>query len=238
MNFTPSSRLTPRISANDLALYMVSSHTAQIGIIRRARVPKTPPIIRYRDARGPVCAFLTDPIRGLNPLVAATAAMRQRADDPAESSLRQDDARQSIAVFKAVQAMRNQTAPFAFLPAPSDQPKLVRGGVEISIRLDLLVHGSSRGQDQFGGAVLRMTQDDADTEAAKSKRREMGQYVATLVRSHVESIVPSDRQAANRLCLAIDIQHGEVFPAPTSSTRRMNDLEAACRMIAAMWDVV
>lgn len=41
----------PRISANDLALYMVSSTTAQIGIVKRAKAPITPPIIRYKDAR-------------------------------------------------------------------------------------------------------------------------------------------------------------------------------------------
>jgi hypothetical protein len=237
MNFTPvPARLTPRITANDLARFMVSSDTARLSIIRRSREPKTPTFIRYKDARGPACAFLTDPIRGLNPLVAAIEAMRQRAEDPAESSLRQDDAKQSIAVFQALQGMRNQLAPFTFLAAPKDQPKLVLGGVEVSIRLDLLTHGSARGQDQFGGAILRMTQDDAETDAAKERRRNMGLYVATLVGRHAATLCPSDRQTANRLCLSIDVQHGEVFPAPASNTRRMSDLEAACRMIAAMWE--
>jgi hypothetical protein len=36
--------------------------------------------------------------------------------------------------------------------------------------------------------------------------------------------------------MSIDVQHGEVFTAPDSNTRRMNDLENACRFIAALWD--
>jgi hypothetical protein len=38
--------------------------------------------------------------------------------------------------------------------------------------------------------------------------------------------------------MSIDVQHGEVFTAPDSNTRRMNDLENACRFIAALWDRV
>jgi hypothetical protein len=92
---------------NDLALYMVSSDTARIGIIRRAKNPQTPPIIRYRDARAPICAYLSDGNRRVNPLVAAEEMLRQRGEDASESALRQDDARQSIEVLHAIQRMQN-----------------------------------------------------------------------------------------------------------------------------------
>lgn len=223
---------------NDLALYMVSSETARIGIIRRAKTPQTPPIIRYRDARGPICAYLSDLGRDVNPLVTAEQMFTQRMTDPSESALRQDDARQSIEVLNAVQRMRNQLAPYEFAPAPADQGKLQLGGVDVSVRADLLVYGASRGVRQIGAAILRMTQDDADSEAARTKRRDMGLYVATLARLHVEQNLPSDRQVANRLCMSIDVQHGELFAAPDANTRRMNDLENACRFIAALWTQV
>lgn len=214
---------------------MMSSDTARIGIIRRAKHPQIPPIIRYRDVRGPICAFLADMRRDVNPLVAAEEMFRQRMADQAESALRQDDARQSIEVLHALQRMRNQLAPFEFTPAPADQGRLELAGVEVSVRADLLVLGSSRGVNQFGAAVLRMTQDDADTEPARTKRRDIGLYVATLARLHADQNLPSDRQVSNRLCMSIDVQHGELFQAPESNTRRMNDLENACRFIAAVW---
>lgn len=232
----PRVRQAPRISTNELALFMVSSETARMGIIRRAKNPQTPPIIRYRDARSAICSYLTDNVRRLNPLISAENMLRQRLEDPSESPLRQDDARHSIEVLHAIQGMANQLGAFEFLQAPSDQPKLNLGGVEVSVRADLIVHGSSRGQEQIGAAILRMTQDDAETDAARAKRREMGHYVAALARLHVEANIPSNRTPANRLCMSIDVQHGETFQAPASNVRRMSDLENACRFIAAMWD--
>jgi hypothetical protein len=218
---------------------MVSSETARLGIIRRAKYPQMPPIIRYRDARGPICTYLSDLNRNVNPLVAAEQIFRQRSEDPAESTLRQDDARLSIEVLHAIQRMANQLGAYQFVAAPTDQPRLNLADVGVSVRADLLVHGTGRGgQEQIGGAVLRMTQDDADTEPARARRREMGLYVATLSRLHVDQNLPSNRAVANRLCMSIDVQHGELFQAPESNTRRMNDLESACRFIAAMWEGV
>lgn len=86
--------------------------------------------------------------------------------------------------------------------------------------------------------MLRMTMDDADSEAARERRRNMGLYVATLGRMHVEQNLQAGRAPANRLCLSIDIQHGEVFSAPNANTRRMNDIENVCRVIAALWPTI
>ena len=99
-------------------------------------------------------------------------------------------------------------------------------------------HGSSKGKEQIGAALLRMTQDDADTDEAKAKRQNMGLYAATMIRRHVDENLRGSREPTNRLCLSIDLQHGEVFVAPNANTRRASDLESACRMIAAIWDQV
>jgi hypothetical protein len=163
----------------------------------------------------------------------------QRSQDPSESVLRQDDARHSIQVLHAIQAMANQLAGFDFHAAPQSQPSLSLADVEISIRVNLLVHGATRNQEQIGAAILRMTQDDADTDAARSRRENMGFYVATLARLQLDAnLPPSNREPTNRLCLSIDVQHGEAFACPNSNTRRRNDLENACRFIAAMWPTI
>lgn len=208
-----------------------------MGIIRRAKTPPTAPIIRYRDVRPVVAAYLADPLRSVNHLVAAEAMFDQRASDPAESPLRQDDARQSIEVLRAIQQMRNSLGPFDFQAAPQEQPKIHMAGVEVSIRAELLVHGAARGgAQQIGGAVLRLTQDDGESETAREKRREMGLYVATMVSRHIGDHFAGDRTVASRLCMSIDVQRGDVFIAPSATTRRMADMENACRFIAAMWD--
>ncbi|TYC96866.1 hypothetical protein [Novosphingobium sp. BW1] len=114
--------------------------------------------------------------------------------------------------------------------------QILQATSEVSIRADLLINGTSRkGDDLIGAAVLRMTQSGETTESAISRRREMGLYVATLAKAHVEQNLSSNLLAANALCMSIDVQHGEVFTAPTSITRRMNDLTNACRFIVALW---
>lgn len=228
----------PRISVNDLALFMLSSTTAQIGIVKRAKSPQIPPIIRYKDARGPIVSHLTDPHRSLNPLVTAEQMFSQRAADLSESALRQDDAEKSIEVMQAIQGMGNQLSQYNFQTAPHSQGKLVLSEVEVSVHADMLVHGQAKGVEQIGAAVLRMTQDDSSTPAAVEKRKQMGLYVATLVRLHVDQNIASSRTPTNRLCMSIDVQRGEVFAAPNANARRVSDLTAACQMINLLWPTV
>lgn len=216
---------------------MVSSSTAQLGIIRRARSAAIPPIIRYKDVRTPICAYLSDRTRSINVLAAAENMFSQRAADSSESSFRQEDAAQSIEVLHAIQGMANHLGGFDFHLAPSRQNHLMISGVDVSVRADLLVYSASKKAElQIGVAILRMTQDDAETEAARKKRREMGLYVATLARLHLDQNIESGRVATNSLCLSIDVQHGEVFVAPAALKRRTSDIESACRFIASTWD--
>lgn len=217
---------------------MVSSDSARLGIIRRAKLPSTAVNTRYRDARLICANYLTDPIRRLKWLTDGEDMLRQRLGDTALGPMRHDDAQKSIEVIHALQGMTNQLGAYDFQPAPAQQPKLIISGVEISVRLDMLVHGTSRGKDIIGGAVFRMTQDDAATDEARAKRRDMGLYVATLVKLHIDQHFIGMRESAARLCMSIDVQHGEVFTTPVATTKRVNDLEGACLSIAALWNRV
>ena len=223
------------MSANDLALYMESSETARIGIIQRALEQPAYTVIRYRDARDAIRAFLADPARNIKPLVIAEQALSHRSGDQSGSALRQEDARLSIEVLHAMQGMQNSVAPYSFTLAPARQKKLWIAGVEVSVHADLMVQGLGRDADKVGAAMLRMTKDDASSSIAKERRKRMGLYVATLVSMHVGHNISTTRQLSNKLCMSIDVQHGQVFTAPPSNTRRVNDLTNACRFIASLW---
>lgn len=217
-------------------LCMVSSDTARMGIIRRAKFPPTAPIIRYREARTSIASYLASPTRDLNPLNAARAILTQRLEDETSSALARDDAQHSTDALDAIVRMRNQLAAYDFLLAPQRQDKLNLAGVDVSVRADLIVHGSRGETEQIGAAVLRLTVADALTDAALTRRRDMGLYVATLARMHTDANLNiGNREPANRLCLSIDVQHGEVFVAPNANTRRANDLTNACAFVAAVW---
>ncbi|MBY6056758.1 hypothetical protein [Leisingera daeponensis] len=211
---------------------MIASETTKQSIIRRNYDPQPFIVTRYQDARQAIKAYLSDISRRQKPLNHAVSMFEQRTADPAESDLRQDDARQSIEVLTALRGMDNKLARYLFHEAPHSQPKLLLSGVEVSVRADLWIYGEHRGEEQIGAAVFRMTQD------AGGRREDMGKYVATLLRMHLDQNNPTDRAPANRLCMAVDVRQGDVFTAPASNSRRMNDLEAACRVINALWGQV
>ena len=232
-------RKAPRISVNDLANYMVASATAQHGIIRRACEPKDYVVTRYRDARGAISSYLADPAHKTTPLDVAEKMLAQRAGDPATGASRRDDAKHSIEAIHAIPAMLGQLAQFNFTVAPKTQKKLVISGVQVSVYPDLYILGIGKSQHQVGAAVLRMTKDGTTTPMAQQRRRDMGLYVATLIMMHMgANNTYKTRLPAAKLCVAIDVQHGKVFPAPKNYKSRINNLRSACTTIAALWNQV
>lgn len=193
-------------------------------------------MIRYSDARRAIVQHLSDPSRPLSALLSAEKLLLQRISDPSESALRQDDAQKSIEVLHQIQSMGNKLGSYNFSTADRKQEKLYIEGVEVSIFADLMVHGTKKGEDEIGAAILRMTVDDASTLAAKEKRKNMGLYVATLARLHVEENLANGIRPANRLCMSIDVMHGETFVAPAANTQRIKDIRSACKMISALWN--
>ena len=218
---------------------MVSSDTARKSIVKRAREPKKEFIVtRYSAARAPICEFLVDANHDPEVLREAERELSLRAADSDLGPMLKDDAHKSIGVLRGIEAILEKLEPYKFIPSPRRQSKLVISGVEVSVHADLLVHGSTRGRDEAGAAVLRMTKDDASSPTSKEKRKRMGQYVATLAMMHIENLAIADRVPTNKLCMSIDVQHGAVFTAPRHYVRRRNDLESACAFIAAIWHTV
>jgi len=232
------SQKPPRLSVNELAHYMIASDTGRIGILRRAKTspPNSAAAIRYTDARRAICAFLADPTRNVSHLTNADLMLSQRAGDPSETNFRQNDAKHSIAVLRKIQSMSNTVAPYLFAKAPGQQPRLPIGGIEVSVRTDVLVIGKGKQSERMGAAVLRMDKDDATTPFARNKRKEMGLFAATVIRLHVErNLLETGKKVDSRLCMSIDVQRGEIFLAPNSRSQRMQNIRSACQMIAALW---
>ena len=217
---------SPRISANELANFMVSSDTARMGIVKRAKRPPDAVVIRYRDVRQVSSSFLSDRRRDLGVLNNAEKTFLNRMKSKAARPLLKEDAEHSIEVLHALHRMANQLAPYDFFAPPkSIEPRLMISGVAVSVHLDLLVRGTSRGVRQIGGALFRLTKEETATATQRSRREEMGLYTATLIRRYIEMQNPTNRRPNFKLCMSIDVQQGEVVIAPRAHARRMRDME-------------
>ena len=229
---------TPRITANDLARYVVSTETGKIGIIRRARESVTAPRLRYRDAREATRAYLGDLNRKKAIIYKARDEFERRTTDPSLTDFVREDAKLSMDVLDALLRMDNQLAAFEFATAPRSQKKLELGGVDVSVNVDLLTLRTKGSDELIGGALFRFTKADDETDAAASKRREIGGYAATLVQMQVRKNLAGNRKPNHALCMSIDVQCEEVHIAPRTYAQKAQHLENACRFIAAMWDKV
>lgn len=230
---------TPRITANELARYMVAGDVGRKGIIKRSREMNTAVAVRYSEARASLRAGLCDPVNEKRIIHAARDTFEQKADDTALSSWSRDDALKSIDVIDSYLGMRNQFVGFDYKEAPSSQPYLTIAGVAISVNCDVLIHRDIRGAQCIGASLFRLTKPEEDeTAAAKAKRQDMGAYAATLVFMHLSQNLAQGRTPHPEICWSIDVQSGEIHKAPRNFKSRANNMETACEFIAAMWDKV
>lgn len=201
-------RKDPQISANDLALYMVSSATAQLSIIRRNKYPSKHPIRRYQDVKRKLIAFLTSTHRDKTKLAEAIDHYREIEVSPTASPSQLEEARLSRAVVEAFYGAYNalDLGKFNFVGVPKGLGPLMLSGVRVTTSLDLLLRTPVKGVDHGGGAILRLTQAE-DGETAKDRRERMGEYVAALVYLQIEDKKPSGLPTLAKICLAIDVQH-------------------------------
>lgn len=229
---------TPRITANELARYMVATETGRIGIIRRARESGTAARIRYTDVKEALKAGMVDLVNERRIIGAATTRFEQLVEDPSTSAYYRDDAEKSLDVIQSYYGMRNQLAGFEYRLPPSRMPKLILNGVSVSVNIDLMIERDARSGPQIGGLIFRMTKpDEEESDGAAGTRRRMGLYVATLVHMQVVANLSRNRAPARPICWSVDVQAGERHVCPSGSTRE-TELSNACMFIAAMWDRV
>lgn len=227
---------TPRISANELAKYMLASETGKLGIIRNSIRSTTAPRVRYKHAKTCIKDFLSSGNRDMAPIHAKIADLQRVADDDSATPFAKEDSRYSIDALNSFMRLQNQIPNYEYVKVPTrGQPHLNMNGVDVSVNLDLMAHRTYRSRQQVGGVICRFTKSDSDTPAAISKREDMGRYVATL--AHIRaSESAGNRDTYRGLSMSVDVQFGQAIQCPASYAQRVQNIENACRFISAMWE--
>jgi hypothetical protein len=225
---TPLSRKAPRISVNKLGEYMTATPLRRRRIIFDQQQPKTFIVPRYTEAQDAITKYfvrdkqdervLLSEIERLSLAPSATEWDAQRKRLCVEALERFLDVAEEI-------DLSGQTA----TAGGNDQPRLQVGGLEISVRPEVIVRGSSRSGEPACGALKLYFSKTIPLNP------EGGEYVATLLHQFVDTQVEPGK-ADPRLCHVVDVFGGRVFTAPRATARRRRDLWAACEEIARAWD--
>lgn len=226
----------PRLSANQLAEYLTATPTRRATIIREAKFPKTAQVALYRDARLAVARHLCG-AGDLDHIWSAIGRLTERAADPDASSWTVDDCRRSVEVLEAFARRSNEMElnRFEFRIVSGTLPYLVISGVSVSVSISATVHRTSRdGARHVGGLALFLSKAMADDVASP----ERAAVAALLCFMFAEERLGHLGAADHKLCLALDVAGGKVFPAPKGQARRRKDMGHACAEIARAWPTV
>ncbi len=230
---------TPRISANELARFMVATDLGREGIIRNARWQGTVRVARYRTARLAMGEFLTDKTHSHRIIGRAKDKLEGVLSDAEASAFKHEDARASIVALDGFQRGWNAfgLSGLNFEDVPSLK-RLEMEGVEIGVAMDAVTKRESPTRPtQVGGVLLRMARGgDGETDGAAAKRREIGRNAAVLVYLSAEKNLTKVGVPTPEICYSVDVQHGESHQAPKNYLAIVENMAAACRTIAALWD--
>lgn len=227
---TALSRKAPRISVNKLGEYMTATPLRRRRIILDQQQPKTFIVPRYTEAQDAITRYL---VRGKQDAGRLASEIERLTLAPSATEWEAQRKRLCVAAlerFLDVASeidLRGQTA----TAGGNDQPRLQVGGIDVSVRPEVILHGTTRSGEPVCGAIKLYFSKTIPLSP------EGGEYVATVVHQFVDTLVDPG-QADPRLCRVVDVFGGRVFTAPRAIALRRRGVWAACEEIVRAWNPV
>lgn len=223
----------PRISANKLGEYLIQTNPIRRrSIIKDQKLGNPPAQPRYRKALAPIRDVLAD--SSFDPEPAHAAIESLRTEPPGTDWVNDDNSKTADALehFLNITDQFPLTG-FTYCPGTHQARKLTLGGVEISVRPDIILTGRYGGREIVGGIKFHYTVDEN-----KALGDQGGKYVATLVRQWLAEHGPQERHPHQNFCYSVDVFQEQVVAAPAAYDRLYQQMQAACEEIALRWDAI
>jgi hypothetical protein len=223
-----TARRAPRVSVNKLGEYMTATPLRRRRIVQDQKRPKAFILPRYTEAQDAIVKYLVGGKEDLRLLLEEIERLNQAPSATEWEEQRKHLCSEALARFLEVidKIDLSGLTPSA---GGNEQPRLQLGGLEISVRPEVIVRGQDRLGEPMAGAI----------KLYFSKTIPLGEqgggYVAAAVHQFVDMHVEPGH-AMPRHCQVVDVFGGEVYAAPRAIVRRRNDLAAACEEIARAWE--
>lgn len=217
-------RDNPRISVNKLAEYLDAPARRRHAIIRDQKYPSDFQVIWYERASSVIVDFLCERITEGDVVAAVEQMKRVVPTSDSEATKLKNNA-------LALERFLDGYAALDFdglrvVAARNTAPKIEISGVEVSVRPELILKGRYRGKDVGGAVKLYFAKDTPLSD-------EGGLCLSSLVYFHIEQF--HKRKPSRRHSQVLDVFAGHAFEAPTATTARLRNIEAACAEIRDRW---
>jgi hypothetical protein len=220
----------PRISVNKLGEYMTATPLRRRRIVQDQKRPKGFILPRYSEAQDAIAKYLAGDELDAGRLLSEIERLKLAPSATEWESSRKRLASEAMQSFLEMADEIDLDDLCATLGG-NFQPRLSIGGLEVSVRPEIVLSGVDRHGRPTAGAIklyFSKTNPLSDSSAA---------YIATALHAFVEANLPS-AHADPKHCRVIDVFGQKVYSAPRASARRRSDLIAACEEIARAWEMV
>lgn len=220
----------PRISANKLGEYLIQTNPIRRrSIIKDQKLGNPPAQPRYRKALMPIRDVLAN--SAFDPAPAQSAIESLRTEPRGTDWVNDDNSKTADALEHFLHITGEfPLAGFTYSLGSHQAPKLTLGGVEISVRPDIILTGRYGGREIVGGIKFHYTVDEN-----KALGNQGGKYVATLVRQWLAEYGPQDRHPHQNFCLSVDVFQEQVIAAPAAYDRLYQRIRVGCEEIVLHW---
>lgn len=218
-------RVEPRISLNKLSEYMTASPKRRWRIICDQKRPPVFQAARYSLAQTTICDYLKGGAKDNRVLL--DAITRLHACEPSTEWDRQRvalciQALECFLEFPQLPVHQGMTVLYG-TPTP---PTLLVGGLQVSVRPDILVSSHRAGANGHSGAIKLYFGKTLPLDEVS------GKYAATLLFQYLEENPLYGQQPLSSQCAVLDIFAKRTYTAPQSHRRIWGELTAACEEIA------
>jgi hypothetical protein len=230
-------RTEPRLSAFQLADYIVATENRKIRILEEAKYPDqgSAKIPQYQIATQCAARFLISPYHDLAILERGREKLIERRDDSELSPWVREEARRSLTALEKFSRSHNSLSlkKHTFEKPPVGLPPLLIEGVSINVEPEMMVVGVHKEQERIGSGFIRMAQGN-DGEAAASHRKDAYGLLAALGHIHTARHLKAQGKAHEPFSIVIDVPRADVYRA-SGLIKRSERIAANCRFIRSLW---
>ena len=224
----------PSISVNKLGEYVVSKAARQRKILHDRKYPDEEFQIGmyYREATEAISRYLASGALDQEPLETALKVLEQQTPQRVGTARRING---NIDAIERFSTMLDDVDFKGGVPELGQHapPKLVRHGVAISVRPEIVLRATIKGREHVGAIKLHFSKTHPHSE-------ESAGFVSAALNEFCKAhlIGATDAIVNPTFCQVIDVASGKVHQGVKSTKQRLADIDAACQNIAGLWPTI
>jgi hypothetical protein len=220
----------PTISVNKLAEFMTASPARQRQILKDRKYPTEFKGMYYRESSDSISRVLAGNLEDLMPLSNQKKILEQVETDKVGTQRR---IAVNIDAIERFESMVDQITFFGAEPSLGEHAaaKLTFFGVAVSVRPELILRRDGKTGPLIGAVKLHFSRQYPFSDGDAG-------IVSAILQEWCKNCMPDDGLPQGDMCAVIDVCSKKFHGGVKATAMRLQQVEAACQNIAALWPTI